>query len=154
MSVTKDVCTELGVTCPLPAGVPQSISVDVDIKSTSPAASVTAEVSTTNGDGSAVSCVDIPLTVSVASKLPLTLSHSVELTAKLVDEMFTTFKSQFNKVYGDDEEHATRRTHFEASLRRIQDKNRNLASPNFGVTKFADMSPAEFKQKVRAGAKR
>jgi C1A family cysteine protease len=91
--------------------------------------------------------VNIPLTVS--STLPLTLSHEVELTTELVDSLFTTFKSQFNKVYDSDEEHAMRRNHFEASLKRIQEKNSVLgSSPNFGVTKFSDMSPAEFKQKM------
>jgi hypothetical protein len=30
-SVEKDVCSDLGVTCPLPAGKSQSISVDVDV---------------------------------------------------------------------------------------------------------------------------
>ena len=78
-------------------------------QSSAPAASVTAEVTTTNGDGSAVSCVDIPLTVSVADKLPLTLSHEVELTTELVDNMFATFKKQFNKVYDNKEEHGMRR---------------------------------------------
>uniref|UniRef100_A0A7S2QVJ3 MD-2-related lipid-recognition domain-containing protein n=1 Tax=Triparma pacifica TaxID=91992 RepID=A0A7S2QVJ3_9STRA len=149
MSVEKDVCKDLGVTCPLPAGVSTEISVDVDIKSSAPAASVTAEVTTTNGDGSAVSCVDIPLTVSVADKLPLTLSHEVELTTELVDNMFATFKKQFNKVYDNKEEHGMRRTHFEASLKRIQERNSVLGdSPTFGVTKFSDMSVEEFKQKM------
>jgi len=145
-SVTKDFCADLGLTCPLPAGVPVTATVAVEVKSSAPAASVTAEVSAKNGDGSALTCVDIPMTISSNfEELPLTIHPELELTESLVSSYFGSFKAKYNKVYDHAEEEATRLGHFKASLLRAQSRNADLTEHNFGVTKFSDMSVEEFK---------
>ena len=78
--------------------------------------------------------------------LPRTVHPSVELTAELVDTYFTAFKAKHNKVYENDAEHEDRKGHFEASLKRAQERNTGLKEHNFGVTKFSDMSVEEFKR--------
>ncbi|GMI23460.1 hypothetical protein TeGR_g13802 [Tetraparma gracilis] len=147
-SVTKDFCADLGVTCPLPAGTPVTASVDVDVKSSSPSASVTAEVTAVNGDGKSLSCIDIPMTIAAqlgSEALPVTLDSSVNLTEELVATYFGAFKSKFGKEYSCEKEEATRMSHFGASLKRAQQRNVDSGDATFGVTKFSDMSVEEFK---------
>ncbi|GMH94995.1 hypothetical protein TrST_g1538 [Triparma strigata] len=148
-TVEKDFCNDLGVSCPVAAG--SSVNAEVEIDVTTGGVTVTAEGTTTNGDGSFVSCLDIPISVSSAlslTELPLTISHEIELTTEVVDHFFGLFKTQFNRVYEDDEEHEARKANFHASLKRVQDKNKELEEPNFGVTKFSDMSEDEFRRKM------
>jgi C1A family cysteine protease len=63
--------------------------------------------------------------------------------------MFQTFKSKHNKVYAHAEEEMEKLAIFKVSLQRAQEKNRANHSrgdaPNFGITKFSDMSQEEFK---------
>jgi hypothetical protein len=72
----------------------------------------------------------------------------VELTTSLIDSYFTQFKRSFGKTYEHEQEEAHRREHFEASIRRAQQKNKDQGSNTFGVTKFSDMSPEEFSSKM------
>jgi cathepsin F len=62
-------------------------------------------------------------------------------------QKFADWARKFNKQYAN-EEVQTRLTHFKASVERINKKN--AASPNkiFGLNKFSDLSPQEFKEKV------
>ena len=144
-SVTKDFCGDLGLTCPLAAGTPVVAKVDVDVSKSAPAASVTAEVSAKNGDGSSLTCIDIPITIGASSKqneIPL-LTSDLELSEAHSKTFFEYFKNKFNKIYESEEEELARFGHFSASLKRAQERNRGLDTPNFGVTKFSDLSVEE-----------
>jgi len=102
-AVTKDFCNDLGVTCPIAAGTPTSAEVVVEIQSTAPSASVTAEVVATNGDGSSLTCVDIPITIGSGSDELPKLTSEVEITEELSKSFFENFKKTFRKTYDSEE---------------------------------------------------
>jgi len=60
---------------------------------------------------------------------------------------FQDFMRKYNKQYSSQEEVQTRYLNFKESLRRIAAKNSN-SSAIFGVTKFSDLTPQEFRAKV------
>jgi len=143
-SASKDACADLGLTCPLPAGVPVEATIEVDVSPTAPSiAGVTAEVSITNGDGSSVSCIDVPISVGT----PLLGMDNVEITEELSGAFFAEFKRKFERVYESVEEEAERFGHFKTSLKRVQERNKGLEEPTFGITKFSDLSKEEFASK-------
>jgi len=59
-------------------------------------------------------------------------------------EQFIEFQHKYSKVYAADE-FLLRYDVFRDNLKRIDEMNAGLASPVFGVTKFMDLSPVEFK---------
>jgi cathepsin F len=61
-----------------------------------------------------------------------------------VDVLFTAWKATYNKVYSAEEE-PSRLQNFKASLDRIAARNSVGSSATFGLTKFSDLSPEEFK---------
>jgi C1A family cysteine protease len=58
--------------------------------------------------------------------------------------LFTAWKAQYNKVYAAEEE-PIRLENFKASLDRIASRNAAGSSATFGLTKFSDLSPEEFR---------
>ncbi|EPS65881.1 cysteine proteinase, partial [Genlisea aurea] len=62
------------------------------------------------------------------------------------DHHFSLFKSKYGKSYATQEEHDRRFSVFKANLRRA--KKRQLLDPSavHGITKFSDLTPAEFKK--------
>jgi len=60
------------------------------------------------------------------------------------DVLFTAWKAQYNKVYAAGEE-PVRLENFKASLDRIASRNAAGSQATFGLTKFSDMTPEEFK---------
>jgi len=58
--------------------------------------------------------------------------------------LFRGWKAQYNKVYSAEEE-PERLENFKASLDRIVARNAAGSSATFGLTKFSDLSPEEFK---------
>jgi cathepsin F len=69
-----------------------------------------------------------------------------------VEVMWRAWKAQYNRVYADEEE-PTRFENFKATLDRIAVRNAAGSSATFGLTKFSDLSPEEFKT-IYLGAKR
>jgi len=59
--------------------------------------------------------------------------------------LFTAWKSQFNKQYSTAEEEDSRFETFKLSIDRVQARNAKSGSATFGLTKYADMTPEEFK---------
>ena len=156
---TQNFCSLSGIVCPVAAGTAITASWNVAVSGTAPSGSYTAEVSTVNGDKSAVSCIDSPFTVSASFEeeeeqswepLPLTLSHAEVLSENRIASLFRSFKITHGRVYEHAAEEALRFEHFKNSLSRIQARNKGLVSDdlNFGVTKFSDMSVEEFKEQM------
>jgi len=59
--------------------------------------------------------------------------------------LFTAWKAQYNKLYSTSEEEAARFETFKLSIDRVQARNAKSGSATFGLTKYADMTPEEFK---------
>jgi len=64
-----------------------------------------------------------------------------------VYEEFFEFKRFYNKVYSA-EEFPLRLKNFEASLKRVATLNAKSRNAHYGITKFSDMSPQEFRETV------
>jgi cathepsin F len=83
--------------------------------------------------------------------LLLVLSATVVVFAKkslsedLASVQFSDFKEKYNKQYATPEEEAARFENFKASIKRAAVRNVAEGSIVFGVTKFSDLTPAEFK---------
>jgi len=60
---------------------------------------------------------------------------------------FQQWTKQYNKTYSS-QEMPKRFSNFVASLERVQKKNQNSKNKVFGITKFSDMTPEEFKQRI------
>lgn len=69
-----------------------------------------------------------------------------ELSALDAEAHFSSFIKRFKKTYADAEEHALRFDIFKANLRRA--RKHQLLDPTaiHGVTKFSDLTPAEFRR--------
>jgi len=64
-------------------------------------------------------------------------------------QQFATFTRKFNKRYESLNESEKRFANFQASLERIAANNeRSKGKPTYGITKFSDMTPEEFKSTV------
>jgi len=59
--------------------------------------------------------------------------------------LFTAWKAQFNKQYSTAEEEALRFENFKLSIDRATARNTQSGSATFGLTKYSDMTPEEFK---------
>jgi cathepsin F len=59
--------------------------------------------------------------------------------------LFTAWKAQYNKQYSTVEEEASRFETFKLSVDRVQARNSKSGSATFGLTKYADLTPEEFK---------
>eukprot|EP01120_Amphizonella_sp_Union-15-10_P009130 TRINITY_DN33_c0_g1_i1.p1 TRINITY_DN33_c0_g1~~TRINITY_DN33_c0_g1_i1.p1 ORF type:complete len:336 (-),score=76.32 TRINITY_DN33_c0_g1_i1:51-1058(-) len=73
---------------------------------------------------------------------------SIEQTGLSRTSHFDHFVEKFGKVYSSQQEYEQRKQNFEASLKRIEEKNKKSPSARYGITKFSDMTPAEFKSKI------
>ena len=69
-----------------------------------------------------------------------------------VSELFHNFKSTYQKVYLDEDEETNKLTHFKNYLSRVDERNQKEKEAGgtavHGLTKFADMSHDEFKEKM------
>jgi cathepsin F len=63
-----------------------------------------------------------------------------------LDSHFVSFVQRFGKTYKDAEEHAHRLSVFKANLRRARRNQLLDPSAEHGVTKFSDLTPAEFRR--------
>uniref|UniRef100_A0A453LFX8 Cathepsin propeptide inhibitor domain-containing protein n=1 Tax=Aegilops tauschii subsp. strangulata TaxID=200361 RepID=A0A453LFX8_AEGTS len=63
-----------------------------------------------------------------------------------LDSQFLGFVQRFGKTYRDAEEHAHRLSVFKANLRRARRHQLLDPSAEHGVTKFSDLTPAEFRR--------
>jgi len=61
-------------------------------------------------------------------------------------EAFRSFMHRFSKQYETDTEWNKRFSIFKANMALIADLNEQNGSPAFGVTKFSDLEPSEFKR--------
>jgi len=59
--------------------------------------------------------------------------------------LFTAWKQKYNKVYVSSDEESVRLVNFKASIERIQSRNSKTQSNVFGLTKYSDLTPEEFK---------
>jgi len=59
--------------------------------------------------------------------------------------LFTAWKAQYNKQYSTAEEESLRFETFKLSIDRVLARNTKSESATFGLTKYADMTPEEFK---------
>jgi cathepsin F len=59
--------------------------------------------------------------------------------------IFTAWKAQFNKQYSTSEEESLRFENFKLSIDRAQARNSQSGTATFGLTKYSDMTPEEFK---------
>jgi len=78
-------------------------------------------------------------------KIALVILSLVAVLAFDNDVLFVGWKDQFNKVYDSEAEESLRFENFKLSLDRIRTRNAINGSPVFGLTKFSDLSPEEFK---------
>lgn len=62
------------------------------------------------------------------------------------EHQFSLFKKRFGKTYASQEEHDYRFEVFKANLRRARRHQRLDPSANHGVTRFSDLTPAEFRR--------
>jgi len=73
------------------------------------------------------------------------------VSASLVEDEFLAFQKKFNKQYASEAEYQARLGTFEANMMLIKQKNidaqQRMSDTRFGITQFADISPAEFRQK-------
>lgn len=60
---------------------------------------------------------------------------------------FSSFLRNYGKEYSDAEEHAYRFKVFKSNLRRARRHQKLDSSAVYGVTKFSDLTPAEFRRK-------
>jgi len=128
-----DLCTGVGVTCPLDAGVAFKAVVTQSVTS-SISFTGTLELVATDGSGNKLSCIDIDITVQAKVK---------ESEESLFREEFKKYKVKFNKKYSSYEEEEFRYMNFKNSIMRVTFKN-TYGDNIFGLTKFSDMSPEEF----------
>jgi len=61
-------------------------------------------------------------------------------------QMFAAWKAKYSKVYATPLEEAASLQNFKASVVRVQERNAKAKNPVFGLTKFSDMSPTQFRQ--------
>jgi len=61
---------------------------------------------------------------------------------------FQEFIQRHGKAYATPDEFQQRFTNFQASLKRINEKNMKSKGAVYGVTKFSDLTPEEFKQRM------
>jgi C1A family cysteine protease len=59
--------------------------------------------------------------------------------------LFTAWKAQYNKVYSSPEEEALRFANFKLSIDRVESRNAKSSNAVYGLTKFSDLTPEEFK---------
>ena len=84
-----------------------------------------------------------PTTFSLKMALMITVALSGMVSHA---EHWASFKQTFGKKYAVEEE-AMRFDAFVANLRRIEEENKAQGQEVSGITKFADLTPAEFKAK-------
>jgi cathepsin F len=133
-TTTYNLCTQLGITCPLESGVAIKASITETVSSTITFTG-TLQIITYDESNIQISCVSTPITVNKA----LPSSESL-----LVMEEFKNFKLKYNKQYESEEEEAIRFENFQNSLKRVTFKN-TYGDNVFGITKFSDLSPEEFR---------
>jgi len=140
---TYDLCSQLGLTCPLESGVTFTASVSEDIPSVTPKMSATAQVAVYDGNQNELSCISVKVKVSSSAEKS---SISDEAAEFLLRSSFEQYKKDFNKHYESEEEEEIRFFHFKNSVERVAIKNK-YGGNVFGLTKFSDMCPEEFKAK-------
>jgi len=95
----------------------------------------------------------LALVFSVSAILPrqnknLVVEEHNRLLEKLQNEakLFNDWRSKYNKDYPSHDEEQLRFSNFKNTLDRIQHRNSKTKNPVFGLNKFSDMSPKEFKK--------
>jgi C1A family cysteine protease len=140
-SESFDLCTGIGVTCPLQSGVTFTAAVSEVIPSSTPSLTTTAQVVTYDGSSNELSCISVSVTVGSSSEV-----ISDEAAEFLFRSQFEQYKKDFNKHYESEDEEEIRFFHFKNSIERVAIKNA-YGGNVFGLTKFSDMCPEEFKAK-------
>jgi len=136
-STSYDICSDVGLTCPLSNGVQFTGSVSQTISSTTPAVSTaTLKIVAKDGSGNQISCIQVSISVSSSPR-------EDEESDDLLREEFEKYKVRFNKHYSSEGEESIRFYHFKNSVERVTLKN-TYGDNIFGLTKFSDMSPEEF----------
>jgi cathepsin F len=133
-TTTYDICTQVGLTCPLQSGVAFKASL-TQVVSSSMSFTGVLQLSAKDASGSVISCESTPIAVVAAVK---------PSDSALLLEEFQNFKLKYNKHYESEEEEAIRFTNFQNSILRVTFKN-TYGDNIFGITKFSDMSPEEFR---------
>jgi len=72
---------------------------------------------------------------------------AVNLQESVVQTEFLNFMHKYGKTYSSDE-FPQRYENFKASMARAQSKNAKNGGASYGITKFSDMTPEEFKSKI------
>jgi hypothetical protein len=80
-----------------------------------------------------------------AAALVAQTASAAELNATRVAEQFEAFKATYGKTYESEEIEAARFNVFSANMERAAELNED-GTAEFGVTKFADLTPQEFKR--------
>jgi len=83
--------------------------------------------------------------MKVAIVLVFLIAFAVCVEESQILEQFKKFMVDFNKDYDSQSELRIRLNNFKSNLQIIEDLNAESASATFGITKFADMTPQEFK---------
>jgi len=63
-------------------------------------------------------------------------------------ELFKEFQLKFDRTYISDKEHDFRFRIFQETLNRVEKLNAESTGATYGITKFSDMTPEEFEQKM------
>jgi len=86
------------------------------------------------------------LVVSVLAILPRSKIHNRYSKKDDAEIMFAAWKIKYNKTYVTDDEETLRFANFKVSMDRIQSRNSKTQSNVFGLTKYSDLTPQEFKR--------
>jgi hypothetical protein len=135
-----DLCTEVGVTCPLVAGASFTATVSEAIPANSPSVTATAQMVAVDGNKNQISCIQVKVSVSESKSEQILSDEAVDF---LLKQQFEQYKIKFNKKYSAEEE-SIRFFHFTNSINRVAIKN-VYGGNVFGLTKFSDMDQEEFR---------
>jgi len=87
----------------------------------------------------------VALSVCALASAAPQFTYNTEFQSDTAFTAFAQYVQRFGKRYANVQEYIERFGHFQESLKRISERNTNGRNV-FGLTKFSDLSPAEFKQ--------
>jgi len=90
-----------------------------------------------------------PLFLVLASLVLVVLAYQPKLgeTPTLGEIEFQAWMVKNNKVYATEDEYNLRLQNYQASVLRVEAKNKQSTGATYGINKFSDLSPEEFKLK-------
>jgi cathepsin L len=136
-----DLCSDLGVSCPLNAGETLTAKISYPIPGAAPAVTATAEVDVVDSAGNSLDCVTLKVTLSKGLD---------EMDIDSERELFSQYMAHFDKSYSM-EEYAHKFQVFRENLKTIEAHNAGEHSYSLGLTPFTDLTTEEFRSIYMSG---